>query len=135
MATVSNVGPGWYAVDEFLVKKDNEKGYVCNCLDYKDFDICKHVKQIVQLAYSNFIEGYDEGKYNINGEPDVERYARAKEKFDEFMAKKVPDPAFLQEIPRFQETIFKVLSIPRGRAKSLWEVGIVNPDQIIQHLF
>lgn len=135
MSTISNVGPGWYAVDEFLVKTDKEKGYVCNCLDHKDFGICKHVKEIVGLAYVSFTQKYDAGEYTINDQPDVERYARAKERYDSFMDKKVPEPAFLQEIPKFQATIMKVLSIPRGHAKNLWEAGIADPSEIIQHLF
>jgi hypothetical protein len=136
MSTISNVGPGWYSVDEFLVKQDPTHGYVCNCLDFKDFTTCKHVKDILTISYTGFLDRFNKGEIvNEDGKLDTERFNKAKDRYDKLMSIKVPEPAFLQEIPKFQETIFKVLSIPRGHAKKLWEEGISDSDQIIQHLF
>ena len=127
---VHKVGDGWFACDENLVKNDSRiKEYVCDCIDYKDFKTCKHVRTVFTLVFSDFEEKYKSGMYS------EERYLAGKQKYDDFMKRVIPEPAFLTEIPKFQQSIRRTLAISRGHANQLWQQGVTDANQVIQHLF
>ena len=125
---IYKVTDGKYAVEQQLVQFTSKNIYECNCEDYIQYKTCRHMRFLVSAIFAGI-----EAKHT-NGEISDDDYVPKKEKFDRIMAIKEPAPAFLQEIPLFQKSIRKILSVPRGNLKNIEKEGL-DADTIIQQLF
>ena len=125
---IYKVTDGKYAVESQLVQFTSKNIYECNCEDYIQYKTCRHMRYLVSAIFANIEAKHDSGEL-IDAD-----YLPKKEKFDKIMSIKEPVPAFLQEIPLFQKSIRKILSVPRGHLKNLEKEGL-DADTLIQQLF